>query len=540
MQIRLSGLLLLGVAVLAGSCSQVALPLPLRPVSQEQRTQESAMAEMRACWYALDDPATPPAERQRMTERYNALLLAEIRKARYANRNGRHLRGFSELDVVYADHLNTQAADRVYNDFIPAADVECDHLEEHYSVPGLGVPLVGIIPAEKVENEPLAYALRSKGAVSSLTAVLEFPKQGKPCLHFLQRARNEHFHGHPLAADFSASLELYGRMAGLKKGRFLGLLRPAELEERDVKGLLCLESYDPHKIPVVLIHGLMSSAATFDNLINRLMDDPDIRSRYQFWLYNYPTGVAWTVSAQAFRKAWLEARETLDPHHRNRHWEKMVMVGHSMGGLITHYNQCTEPWFLLRNSGSLRAETLEPYMDARYVNRPFDEPETEAFREQFFFRPVEAGMVIYLATPHRGAPMAHYSLTRALTGLIELPQDLVTEAVRIVTLSDDIFLLDPPSLTEWFTSVNQLSPTSYSIRGLQGLTIRGVPTHSVIGDRGEGEPRAETSDGVVPYWSSHFSWGGETIVPASHSVQDVPETADCLKELLRDYAARCR
>lgn len=527
-------LLLLMLLLSVSACRQVGLPVPMQPAGQVQPTAD-ALEALRACWVGLNDAKTSPDRRAELTERYNALLTELIREVRYVHRKEPHLHHFADVEIIYADELTEQAADRVFDDFIPAADVDCRHLEERYQLPGLGVPLVGIIPAEKVENAPDAFTLRSKGTVNSLTAVLEFPKAGKPRLHLLQRARQERFRGHTLAADFSASIELYGRMTGLKKGRFLGLLRPAELEERDVKGLVCLERYDPQKIPVILTHGLMSSAATFDNLVNRLMADPEIRRRFQFWLYNYPSGVAWTISAESFRAALQEARDTLDPQHRNRNWERKVLIGHSMGGLITHYSQCTEPWLMLRNSGSMRNAALEPYMSARYVDTPFEDSPAEPFRKLYFFRPVEAGMVIYLATPHRGAPLARYRIARALTHLIELPHNLVSEAVSIITLSDDLFILEPSRLTEWFTSVNQLSPTSYSIRGLQGLTIRGVPTHSVIGDQGEGEPRAETSDGVVPYWSSHFSWGGETMVPASHSVQDAPETAECLKKLLREY-----
>lgn len=530
---RLMSLLLM--FVLLSSCSQNLLPEPLQLSAQVQAPPAALLCELRLCWQELENAKISDMRRAELTERYNAALLKLIREVRYANRESQHLHSYDEVAIVYAEGLDAAHADRVYDDFIPGEDVECDNLEEHYRVPGLGVPLVGIIPAEKVDNAPLAFTLRSKGAVSSLTAVIEFPKKGKPLLHLLQRARTDTFKGHPLAADFSASLELYGRMAGLKKGRFLGLLRPDELEERDVKGLVCLESYDPNKIPVILTHGLMSSAATFDNLINRLMDDPDIRRRYQFWLYNYPTGVAWTLTAESFRAALEEAREELDPHHRNRNWDRKVLVGHSMGGLITHYSQCTEPWLLLRNSGVMREDKLAPYMNARYVDEPFEDEKLEPFRKQYFFRPVKAGMVVYLATPHRGAPLARYRITRALTLLIELPHNLVSEAVSIVTLSDDLFIFEPSRLTDWCTSVSQLSPTSYSIQGLQGLTIRGVPTHSVIGDQGDGGPREESSDGVVPYWSSHFGWGDETMVPASHSVQKVPETAERLKEILRAY-----
>ena len=78
--------------------------------------------------------------------------------------------------------------------------------------------------------------------------------------------------------------------------------------------------------------------------------------------------------------------------------------------------------------------------------------------------------------------------------------------------------MEPSRLTDWFTSGNQLSPSGYSIKGLKGLAVRNVPTHSVIG--------------VVPYWSSHISWGSEKIVPSVHSVQDAPETAEEVKRIL--------
>lgn len=516
-------------------CSSV--PSARQQQSRVQQ-QEDAMAVLRHCWQQLENPRLSSARRAELTERYNAALLPLLRfyRNRLVEAAGAPVPR-AAFDVIYEHDYSLKTALTVYDDFIPAADVRFENLEEHEHVPGLGVPMVGIIPAENVGRTNRPFALRSRGTVSCITALMEFPKKGgRPRLHLLLRSRTECFGRHPLAADFSATIEVYGQMTGLKKGRFLGLLRPADDTQRELTGLSCMESYDPQKIPVILTHGLMSSAATFDNLVNRLMADAEIRRRYQFWFYNYPTGVAWTQTAAHFRASLAEARRRLDPGHRNPRWDRMVLVGHSMGGLITHYSQCTEPWLMLQNSGSLRRESVARYMDARYVDRPFAEPAFESFRSQYYFRPVPAGMVIYLATPHRGAPLARYRITRALTHLIELPQNLVSQALSIVTLQEDMFLLHPEQLTEWFTSVNQLSPTSYSIRGLQGLAVRDVPTHSVIGDRGEGEPRADTSDGVVPYWSSHIGWGGETMVPASHSVQDVAETAECLKTILRDYA----
>lgn len=339
---------------------------------------------------------------------------------------------------------------------------------------------------------------------------------------------------YPLAADWSALLEVYWNLTRVKDDRILGLLNPQEL--RDTTGLSCMQSYDPNKIPIILTHGLASSAGTFDNLVNRLYADPEIRRNYQFWYFNYPTGVAWTVSARVYRESLKRLRDSVDPAHKNPNWDKMVVVGHSMGGLITHYSQCEEPWKLLLAS-DIPQEQLKHLLDKKYVDQPFDDPALEALRKDYFFHPVKAGLVIYLATPHRGAPVARYRLVETLNRLVSLPQNLLKEAYNVATLQQDILLLNPQDAYLWFTSVSQLRPNSYSIMGLQGLKVRNVPTHSIIGNRNKGTcPKC--SDGVVPYWSSHISWGTETIVPADHSVQDCMETANDLKKVLGEYATK--
>ncbi|MBR5186675.1 MAG: hypothetical protein IKW19_10300, partial [Akkermansia sp.] len=382
------------------------------------------------------------------------------------------------------------------------------------------------------------HNISSRGTVTALTAVMTFPEGEKPQFMLLPRLDKQQLHvgklAYPLAADWSATLEVYWNLTRVKEDRMLGLLRPQEL--RDTTGLSSIQAYDPNKIPVILTHGLASSAGTFDNLVNRLYADPEIRKNYQFWYFNYPTGVAWTISARVYRESLQKLRDTVDPHHKNTNWDKMVVIGHSMGGLITHYSQCVEPWNILWAS-DIPKEQLKNILKPEYVDKPFSDPALEALRKDYFFRPVKAGMVIYLATPHRGAPVAKYRLVTMLNKLVTLPQTLLKEAYNVATLQEDILLLNPQDAYIWFTSVSQLRPNSYSITGLQGLKVRNVPTHSVIGDQGKGNG-AKGSDGIVPYWSSHINWGTETIVPAGHSVQDCMETANDLKKLLGDYAEK--
>ena len=58
--------------------------------------------------------------------------------------------------------------------------------------------------------------------------------------------------------------------------------------------------------------------------------------------------------------------------------------------------------------------------------------------------------------------------------------------------------------------------------------------HSIIGNRGKPGPLADSTDGVVPYWSSHMDKAqSELIVPGPHGSCQLPQTIEELKRLLR-------
>ncbi len=532
-------------ALMVCSCAQPLVPAPRLTGEPRRELSDAALVDrLRADWFAMGDRRLDKAALLAALERYNAGLLTLLHRMRYdytqARKHGRTYRPQSFRLAMNATHPGLRLRD-VFDDIVPAADIEMDNLKERYVVPGVGVPLVGVVPAEKihkVKSVEAFFNIHTRGTVGTLTALLEFPKDGgKPWLRLIPRPRHESVEvgrmRYSLAGDFSAPIEVYWNLTRVKEDRMLGLLRPQEL--RDVSGLSCIEAYNPNRIPVILTHGLMSSAGTFDNLVNRLLSDPEIRNNYQFWYFNYPTGVAWTVSAAKYREALADVRRKVDPQHRNRNWDNMVVIGHSMGGLITHYSQCLEPWKLLDNNPVLPKRDHK-YLNARYVDERIPVPAYEKLRKDYFFRPVQAGMVVYLATPHRGAPMARYRIVEALMKLVRLPENILDEVVNLATLQQDSVFFNPEQMTAWFTSVNQLAPDSYSISGLQGLAVRRVPTYSIIGNDGEDDkPLAETSDGVVPYWSSHIAWGKEYVVPSDHSVQDVKETAVALNRLLKTY-----
>ena len=64
-----------------------------------------------------------------------------------------------------------------------------------------------------------------------------------------------------------------------------------------------------------------------------------------------------------------------------------------------------------------------------------------------------------------------------------------------------------------------------------------VPTHSILGDRGGGG-LANSSDGVVPYSSTHFPAAeSEVVVPTGHGGFTHPDAVAELKRILKPAAA---
>jgi len=82
-------------------------------------------------------------------------------------------------------------------------------------------------------------------------------------------------------------------------------------------------------------------------------------------------------------------------------------------------------------------------------------------------------------------------------------------------------------------SITGLKPSSPALPVINSVPI-GVPYHSIIGNRGKPGPLAESTDGVVPYWSSHLDGAkSECIVPGPHGSCQLPQTITELDRILR-------
>jgi pimeloyl-ACP methyl ester carboxylesterase len=89
------------------------------------------------------------------------------------------------------------------------------------------------------------------------------------------------------------------------------------------------------KTPVVFVHGLWDSPSSWRGIIEALAADPAIDGRFQFWTFGYSTGNPIPYSAYLLRRDLDEARRQLDPGRTDPALDRMVLVGHSMGGLLS-------------------------------------------------------------------------------------------------------------------------------------------------------------------------------------------------------------
>jgi len=108
----------------------------------------------------------------------------------------------------------------------------------------------------------------------------------------------------------------------LKNGQ-LGLWEPIQFLRTVGGGVFFLESFDPEKIPVLLVHGIGGYTEEISSLIRQLD-----RTRFQPWIFNYPSGLRLDMAAEFLRRSLSEI-------FVNYKFNKLVLIAHSMGGLVS-------------------------------------------------------------------------------------------------------------------------------------------------------------------------------------------------------------
>lgn len=404
-------------------------------------------------------------------------------------------------------------------EFTPADefDVGGKYVTERTTRDGIGAPIVAV---EKEASKTRREKLAPSRIFRTVTAVAQF--QGRRCvLEFYDPLDKEavSFYGRtvPLAADFTVPLAVMLQQTDPAKHELSRVLNPEKYAQ--TAAIERLQPFNPNKTVVLVIHGLKDSQATWTPMINKLRSDPVIRKHYQFWFYSYPTGYPFAYSAAILRQE-LDEVERQFPHLK-----PMVVIGHSMGGCISR--------LLLTDSGN--------QLWMKIFGRPPDEvplsPKTrEYFRQELFFRHrPEIGRVIFIAAPLRGSNMASGWIGQLATLIIREPtlsSQASQEMLRVTNAREEE--LKPKRRAN---SVDSLSPKSRFLNALNTIPMTsGVPYHTIIGDRGRGDS-PNSSDGVVPYWSSHMDRAEtEDIVPSNHIAHQNPQAIEDVLHILKAHA----
>jgi len=405
---------------------------------------------------------------------------------------------------------NAVWAPNYFTSFVPADAIKEKLIRKENTHEGVGGALVGV---RKVDP-PEKFAPR-RGITAPITATLDFHATNatlalrRPAKQLTATVEGK---VRPLNANFSAPISYFPPPGSLMLVGLLGGFRATEYPAPT--GLYFLQPYDPDRIPVVFVHGLFSTPWTWVKTINGLQADPEIRKHYQFWIFAYPTGNPILYSALRLREELAKA-DQLYPNHK-----PYVVVGHSMGGMLTHDQVVTVTEAMWDKSLGQVAKSI------------FKENSGNSLivRATTFRANPRIKRVVFICTPHRGSDIASNGIGKIGISLITLPTRLTAVIMDSLTGADLAQLTG--SSKRLPNSITGLKPTSPALPVINSVPIS-VPYHSIIGDRGK-DHCPNCSDGVVAYWSSHlYGAQSELIVPGPHGSCELPQTIAELDRILR-------
>jgi len=431
-----------------------------------------------------------------------------------------------------------------FDHFEFVSDYEVHGLANHYHKYGLGVPLIavrrkheGMKPEEEFYPESLSFPVTAFLRVTPALTPDSMPRHAVLELHdpldepSVQVAQITI----PLEADLSTPLAHTLSQPSLDDTRLstLGLLNPSKIKK--LQGLYMLEPFQGDKIPVVMVHGLWSSPVTWMEMFNDLRSDPQIREHYQFWFYLYPSGQSFWFSAAQMREDLAHMQQALDPKSQFPALDQAVLVGHSMGGLVSKLQTL--------DSGSQFWATLS---ERPFAELQADEELRNGLARTFFFDPdPSVRRVITIGTPHRGSEVANDATRWLGRKLIKIPSMIMQGRHQLVARNPGYFRKDAP--LDVTTSIDSLAPES-PLWPVMLSAERGpwVKYHNIVGEIPKkgitGWFVGGTGDGVVSLVSAKLDdVHSQIVVPADHvSVHRHPKSILEVRRILMQHIAELR
>jgi pimeloyl-ACP methyl ester carboxylesterase len=487
-----------------------------------------------------DEPPNALDPRRRIAaDLYNRALtraLASPDGAVIELRSGLYTLPFGQQLAVHLDPDARRWEGRELIEFVPAAELRVRGLRARHRRPGIGAPLAARTVAIEPAQATADYLW--PGTRIPVTALLRIddPRRQlqEPMLHaFLEvytafDRRTVELDGRevPLEVESTAALawtlSQSPQWSWERRAFFFGDLLRQELPS----SLTFSQPFQRGRIPVVFVHGTVSSPGRWADMLNDLANDVRVRDRYQFWFFHYSTGSPIPYSAMLLRDALSEAVKHLDPDGTDPALQQMVVIGHSQGGLLTKMT--------VIDPGTRIWDTIS--------NRPMEElkvrPETrELLQRSLLVQPLPfVRVVIFIATPHGGSDLTTSFVVRWLTRFVTLPSSVLAATGDLLGGNNDALLLDPRRPR--FGSVYDMQPGHPFLEALAATPIAtGVAAHSIIPVRGAAGG-ANATDGVVTYQSARLDGvESELVIPFSgHSVQGHPLAIEEVRRILLAHA----
>lgn len=428
------------------------------------------------------------------------------------------------FEVTFATERRGTYSPDYFDELRPAADFELQKLTHHMRA-GAGVPLMAL--RENRARDPLEPFYPPEAITRPVTALATHrkrtPQLTEVRIELVCPLSHEKAGGEALAADFSVPWgALLARSGKLKQAQLLDFLsRTPSREPR----LYLMQPYDPRKEPLIMIHGLLSSPLVWATVSNELWADPAVRSRYQIWHYQYNTSAPALYSARLLREQLRTLRHQLDPEGNDPAMRHTTLITHSMGGLV---------------GKSLALRPGDAFWKAAFNVPPHQLKMSDADRvrlhDAFSWEPdTTIRRIIFIAVPHRGSDFADNTIGRIGGWLSSPPAPFRQFYERISEANPGAFT---PAYAELgsgrLDSVHSLSPRQPTLHILASLPFQSsLQIHSIIGNRGKDGPLETSSDGVVPYASSHLSHAvSEKMVPEGHGCVSHPETMAEVRRIL--------
>ena len=275
-----------------------------------------------------------------------------------------------------------------------------------------------------------------------------------------------------------------------------------------------------------MLHGLASSPEAWINVSNEVMGDEELRRDYQVWEVYYPTNLPVAVNLAAIRKALDATLRHFDPSGVGVASRNMVLVGHSMGGVLAR---------LLVSSSGDKLWTLFP--ERKNLSAAKRQRLSDKMAQYLEFEPMpQVTRAVFLAAPHRGTPLAQHRLARWVANFIRMPVILLAEFKSIIEetgaeKTQGVVAHVP-------NSIDNLSDADPFIIACRNLPISNqVQYHSIVGVYKGKVPLEESDDGVVPYLSAHLEGAeSELAIDSWHSVQDTPAAIIEIRRILKQHA----